>query len=174
MYTYLCIVRHALIQAPQIDLESDRHGQSGRTVSAQQVEQPLPRVPTDDNKRFEDHFKAKHLKEGETYTTRHRDEYEWACREPARVETPEGARLNLFELLGAVDNKPTRIDDRLHRIEGRQYSFTATITQAEIAQAAINNEIVQEIDLSDADAERIQDPPVRSPEPSAAQAPQSR
>ncbi|KAG3203927.1 hypothetical protein JG687_00010533 [Phytophthora cactorum] len=76
-----------------------------------------PRTTTLTTLRFKDHFKAKHLTEGETYTTRHRDEYERACRDPARVDTPEGARIYLIELLEAVDNKLTRIDERLQRIE---------------------------------------------------------
>ncbi|KAG3107575.1 hypothetical protein PI125_g12601 [Phytophthora idaei] len=101
-----------------------------------------PRTTTLTTLRFKDHFKAKHLTEGETYTTRHRVEHERACRDPTRVDTPEGARIYLIELLEAVDNKLARIDERLQRIEKRQDSFTATATQPEITQADINNEIV--------------------------------
>ncbi|KAG3102804.1 hypothetical protein PC122_g2078 [Phytophthora cactorum] len=61
-----------------------------------------PRTTTLTTLRFKDHFKAKHLTEGETYTTRHRDEYERACRDSARVDTPEGARIYLIELLEAA------------------------------------------------------------------------
>ncbi|KAF1791535.1 hypothetical protein GQ600_1928 [Phytophthora cactorum] len=89
-----------------MDCQEERRLLNKRTASS--------RVPTDDNtdeRSGSGPLQSEAPQRGKTYTTRHRDEYEWACREPARVETPEGARLNLFELLGAVDNKPTRIDD---------------------------------------------------------------
>ncbi|ETK82061.1 hypothetical protein F441_12740 [Phytophthora nicotianae CJ01A1] len=69
---------------------------------------------------------------------RHRDEYERAYRDPARVDTPEGARIYLIELLEAVNAKLTPIEDQLQRLEDRQDRPSAH----EVDGVAIWNEIL--------------------------------
>ncbi|ETN05631.1 hypothetical protein PPTG_14324 [Phytophthora nicotianae INRA-310] len=59
-------------------------------------------------------------------------------RDPARVDTPEGARIYLIELLEAVNAKLTPIEDQLQRLEDRQDRPSAH----EVDGVAIWNEIL--------------------------------
>ncbi|KAG6974947.1 hypothetical protein JG688_00002789, partial [Phytophthora aleatoria] len=73
-------------------------------------------------------------------------------RDPARVDTPEGTRLYLIELLEAVDKKLTRIDKRPQRIEESSYQ---------------QRDCPRERELSDAEGKGIIQAPPEPPEQAA-------
>ncbi|KAF1789929.1 hypothetical protein GQ600_16458 [Phytophthora cactorum] len=79
------------------------------------------------------------------------DRHQDKPRDPARVDTPEGTRLYLIELLKAVDKKLTRIDER----------------PSALRKAAINNEIAQEKESFPMPKEREFQAPPEPPEQAA-------
>ena len=67
--------------------------------------------------RFKSHFESKHLQAGETYTTRHRDQWERAVTDPDLLNTAAGARVYLIGVLGKINEHMKLTTARLSSIE---------------------------------------------------------